>query len=45
MGEWFFAATFHQQVISLMFRNTIEIRFKRSAIELSYSFPIDGLLT
>lgn len=27
-----------------MFRNTIESRFKHGAIELSYSFPIHGLL-
>lgn len=43
-GRVVFAATFHQQVISLMVRNAIESGFKRGAVELSYSFPIHGLL-
>ncbi|PNT89540.1 phospholipase A [Coxiella burnetii] len=43
-GRVVFAVTFHRQVLSLMLRNTVESGFKRGAIELSYSFPIHGLL-
>lgn len=38
------AYKFYQQEISLMFRNTVESKFKYGALEFDYAFPIHGLL-
>lgn len=38
------AYRYHHQEWAMMLRNSVESKFQRSALELSYSFPIHGLL-
>lgn len=43
-GRVVFAIKFHKQELSLMVRNAIESGFKRGALELDYSFPLNRFL-
>ncbi len=39
-----FAYKFHDQELSAMLRNSVESGFKRMALQISYSFPIHGVV-